>query len=472
MIYSSPLMQVKMSKNSINIMLRPKLLLTLACFLFGVNFISAQSQGDVIDRIIGVVGNEILLQSEIENDLLGMKMQGTDPDGNSKCDAIEDLLFQKLLLNQAKLDSLVVSEGEVQSQIDSRLEYYLSMFGSIEAFEKEYGKSIAQWKSEFHEPIKEGLLVQQMQYKLETNTDATPRDVQDFHDSFHPDSLPLISEEVRYSQIVYEPQATAEEKEQLRLLADSIRREVVSGKLTMTVAAMRHSDDPGSKYKGGCYEQVRRGMFVEEFENAVYNTDIGDVTPVFETPFGFHFVRVTKKQSDSFGACHVLFSPKVDDDDLIKAQVLLDSLSQAIRADSLSFDRAAARYSTEEETKNQGGKVPNMRQGGMKHQVDQLERDIFLVLNNLKIGEVSDPIMREDPGGRPYFVIFRVDSRSDAHVANMREDYLMFKQMAEAKMRQESLEKWVKRKLRDTYIRLLDEYKDCEFTFPWFENRL
>lgn len=452
--------------------LRSAYTLLLLLLTAGWSFGQKESQGDVIDRIIGVVGGEIVLLSDIETELIQMQMQGVDPDGNSRCEIMEDVLFQKLLLNQAKIDSIVVTEGEIQSQIESRLEYYLSMFGSIEAFEKEYGKSIAQWKSEFHDPIKESLLVQQMQYKLESRAEATPRDVMAYFESIPPDSLPLISEEVRYSQIVYQPEATSEEKEQLRILADSIRLEVIKGNLSIAIASLRYSDDPGSKYKGGCYDNVRRGMFVPEFETAVYNTDVGDITPVFESPFGYHFARVKEKRADTFSACHVLFSPKVTDEDLIKGERMLDSLAQVIRLDSISFDKAAMRYSTEEETRNQGGKVPNFREGGLKHGVDDLERDIFLVLSKLAVGEVSNPIMRETPSGTPYFVIFRVDSRSDAPIANMREDYLLFKRKAEDKMRREALEKWVNRKLKSTYVRFDESYDECRFRFPWLAGDL
>ncbi len=432
----------------------------------------AETQGEIIDQIIGVVGNEILLQSELENDLLQQRMQGLDPDGDSRCQTIEDLLFQKLLLNQARFDSLVVTEGEVQSQIESRLEYFLSMFGSVDAFEAEYGKTIAQWKSEFREPIEEQLLIQQMQYKLEAKADATPKDVQRYYKSISTDSLPLISEEIRYSQIVYQPEPSLAEKEALRMKADSIRNLVASGQMKMTIAALRHSDDPGSKYKGGCYTEVRRGMFVPEFEGAVYNTDVGSVSNVFESPFGYHFLQVTEKRGEVFSACHVLFSPKVKDEDLLRGESFLDSLAQVIRNDSLAFSDAALRYSTDEETKNQGGKVANFQQGGMKHGVDALERDIFLVLSKMQVGDVSAPVLRESPGGSPYFVIYRLDDRSAAHQANLRDDYLLFKQMAEADIREKNLEKWMEKKLKTTYIRLNDEYQLCSFKYPWINAKL
>lgn len=443
------------------------LFLGFAGWLHAQPEINAQAQGDVIDRIVGVVGNEIILLSDIESSLVQQRMQGNDPDGNSRCEIIDNLLFEKLLLNQAKIDSLVVTEGEIQSMIEDRLNYFLSLFGSIEAMEKEYGKTIAEWKAEFHDPIKDQLLIQQMQGQLNLQSEATPRDVQRFVEGLHPDSIPLVSEEVRYSQIIFQPEPSTVEKEALRQKADSVRKLVESGKLTLAIAALRHSDDPGSKYKGGCYENIPKGAFVPEFESAVYNTPIGDLTPVFESDFGYHFVKVTDKKAGGFSACHVLFSPKVNDEDLIRSERFLDSLAQIIRDDSLSFERAAVLHSTDKQSRMQEGKVANMYTGGMKHAVDQLERDIFLVLNKLEVGEVSAPVMREDPGKGPYFVVFRVDGRSAAHKANLRDDYLMFKSMAEGEMQQASLEKWITKKLKDTYVRLSDDYSNCTFTFPW-----
>lgn len=434
--------------------------------------INAQPQGDVIDRIVGVVGNEIILLSDIESSLIQQRMEGNDPDGAARCKIIDNLLFEKLLLNQAKLDSLVVTEGEIQSMIEDRLNYFLTLFGSVEAMEKEYGKTLAEWKAEFHDPIRDQLLIQQMQGQLNLQSEATPRDVQSYVEKLDPDSIPLVSEEVRYSQIIYQPEPSATEKEALRLMADSVRKLVETGKLTLAIAALRHSDDPGSKYKGGCYENIPKGAFVPEFESAVYNTPVGELTPVFESDFGFHFVKVTAKSAGGFSACHVLFSPKVDDADLIRSERFLDSLAQVIRNDSLTFERAAVLHSTDKRSRMQEGKVPNMYTGGMKHAVDDLERDIFLVLNKLEVGEVSAPVMREDPGKGPYFVIFRVDERIAAHKANLRDDYLLFKSMAEAEMQGAALEKWITKKLKDTYVRLSDEYSNCTFTFPWTAKNL
>ncbi|MFM1932988.1 MAG: hypothetical protein RL226_2291, partial [Bacteroidota bacterium] len=379
----------------------------------------AQPQGEIIDRIVGVVGGEILLQSDLENSMLQKKMSGLDVSSDDQCLSIEELLFQKLLLNQAKVDSLDITEAEIQGEIDSRLSQYLQMFGSVEAFEKEYGKSVAQWKSEFRDPIREQLLIRKMRGSLQQNVNATPKEVRNFYNDIPKDSIPLVSEEIQYSQIVIQPEPSEVEKGRMRNLADSVRTLVIEGKMTLAIAALRYSDDPGSKYKGGCYENVRKGQFVPEYEAAVQVIEEGAITPVFESDFGFHFVKLTEKRGEVYSSCHVLFSPKVSDADLVAAQVKLDSIALAISADSISFDKAALRYSTDDETKNQGGKVSNYYQGGLRHSVDELERNLFFVLDKLKVGEVSQPIALETPSGTPYFVLFKLDARIPAHQANL-----------------------------------------------------
>lgn len=439
-------------------------------FCFATLNVFAQPQGEVVDRIIGTVGNEIILQSDLENELIRMKMQGIDPDQSAVSQIMEQLLFNKLLLHQARLDSLEVSEPQVQAEIDNRLNYYLTMFPSVEAFEEQYGKSLAQWKEDFRDDIRNQLLTEQMRYQVNSSVTATPKQVQEFFSELPKDSIPLISEKVQYSKIVLEPTPSQEDKEKLLALADSIRKDVTTGKMTMSIAALRHSDDPGSKYSGGCYKDIPKGNFVPEFEEAVFTTAVNDFSPVFESEYGYHFLKVTDKRGDIFSACHVLFSPKVDDEGIVRAQMKLDSIGVKIREDSLTFGRAALLYSTDEMTKNQYGRVPNEYEGGFEHNVDAIDRNLFLIINNLDLGEVSESVMLETPTGSPYFVIYRLDGRIPAHEANLKEDYLFFKQNTEAKLQEEKLDKWMRKRISGTYIRVHDDYKECEFNFPWLGN--
>ena len=215
-----------------------------------------------LERIIAVVGNEIVLQSDVDAQLFQMEASGMPV--TDVCPVVEQLMLQKLLLHQARIDSIVVDDGEVTAQIDRRLEYYIRMFGSVEAFEAEYGKTVAAWKAEFREPMREQIMADRMQAEIEGQVRATPRDIADHFAGIPTDSLPLIPEEVRYSRLMIEPELSEQEKLATRGVLDSIRGEVVAGNVSLTLAAMRHSEDPGSKYKGGCYEGICRGAFVHD----------------------------------------------------------------------------------------------------------------------------------------------------------------------------------------------------------------
>ena len=201
------------------------------------------------------------------------------------------------------------------------------MFGSVEAFEAEYGKTVAAWKAEFREPMREQIMADRMQAEIEGQVRATPRDIADHFDAIPTDSLPLIPEEIRYSRLMIEPELSESEKLETRMKLDSIRGEVVAGNLSLTLAAMRHSEDPGSKYKGGCYEDIRRGAFVPEVEAQVFATPEGAFSPVFESDFGFHFVKTTNLRGEVFSMCHVLMKPTVPGIRIDGSRSLADSVA-------------------------------------------------------------------------------------------------------------------------------------------------
>ena len=418
-----------------------------------------------LERIIAVVGNEIVLQSDVDAQIFQMEASGM-PVGDV-CPVVEQLMLQKLLLHQARLDSIEVDDGEVTAQIDRRLEYYIRMFGSLEAFEAEYGKTVAAWKAEFREPMREQIMADRMQAEIEGQVRATPRDIADHFADIPSDSLPLIPEELRYSRLLIEPEMTEAQKLETRGVLDSIRSEVVSGKLSLTLAAMRHSEDPGSKYKGGCYEDIRRGAFVPEVEGQVFATPEGAFSPVFESDFGFHFVKTTNIRGEVFSMCHVLMKPTVPETALTAAAALADSVAVLLAADSLTFEEAVSKYSTDEETKNQGGRVINPRSGGLFHGVDELERTQFFLINELRPGEHSQPTA-VDGAEQQAYGLYRLDERKPAHAANPQQDYELFQMKVEADLRQAKLDKWTRRRLAETYVRLTDDFGSCTFDQRWF----
>ena len=441
-----------------------------AVFVLGIMSLAAYAQpGDFqkLDGIIAVVGDEIILQSELEARLIQEQMSGGTIGPNKGCELLEEMLFEKLLLHNARIDSLVVSDMEVMDEIDRRLAYYIEMLGSIEAFEAEYGKSVAQWKDDFGKPIKNQLLAQKMQGSINKQVRSTPAEIIEFFEEAPKDSLPLIPEEISYSELVIQPEITVQQKRAVETKLDSIRDLVAEGKMSMTLAATRYSEDPGSKYKGGCYKNIGRGQFVPEFEEAVFDTPVGAYSEVFETDFGYHFLRVTDKRGEQFSACHVLMKPKIDPLALEKNGVKIDSVYQKLSSGKMSFEHAVLEYSTKTSSANQKGQVVNNRDGGVRFGVDELETSIYFMLDALEIEGFSEPVNLVDADGNGYWAIFKLNARHPAHRANPSDDYSLFQSQVENIKRQKAMSDWVEEHLEEAYIRLHEDLQNCQFDMNW-----
>lgn len=446
-----------------------RLILIILSFVIPAGLLA--QPGKVVDRIIGVVGNEIILQSELETSLLEI----TEGKGSSlmkdRCGVVENLLYQKLLLNQAKLDSIEVSDAEVQSQVDRRIDYFVQMFGTVEEFEKYYGKSSSQLKDEYFDLIKDQLLVQRMQDNITKSTRVTPADILRYYNSLPADSIPLIGEQIEYSKIQIDPEVKESENQKVIHFLDSLRSNLVQGKSSMTLEAAKWSEDPGSRYKGGCYPMQRKGSFVPEYESAVFNTPEGAYSPVFSTVYGYHFVKVVEKRGEFYESCHILMSAKVRPEDLDIARKKLEAIVPAVKSDTISFTAAAMKYSTDENSRNQGGKVINMATGGTRHEVSSLSAELNLLMLGMKPGDISDPILVTGEDNKQAYVVYRLDNRIPAHKANMKDDYEIFKQVAEADAKQKETDKWVKKKITATYVSVDPDFITCTFQFPWIKNK-
>jgi peptidyl-prolyl cis-trans isomerase SurA len=425
---------------------------------------------ELLDRVVAVLGNEAILFSDLEAQRIENERLGSEAPQLSDCELLEEMLLQKLYLNQAKLDSLEVTDEEIRVEVDRRMTYFIEQVGSIDAFEQFYGKSISEFKDEFYEPVKEQKLIQKMRSQIASATNVTPKDVENFYKSIPKDSLPLIDSEVQYSQIVILPKVKFEEKKATKNFLDSIRTAIINGKTSMSVEASRHSQDPGSKYKGGCYDLIERGTFVQEYEAAVFTTNEGMYSPVFESKFGFHFVYVEERRGEFYKSCHILMKPKITQTDLNRARTSLDSILTAISIDSLTFEKAAIKFSKDEASAKQGGKVVNARSFSTKHPVSSLEPSIFFVLDELEPGEISEPMEYETPEGQKAWRVIRLDSRTNAHKANLKDDYQMIKQYAESIEQQNVMSQWVDSKILDTYLRIDEGYMGCDFGFKWHQQ--
>ncbi len=427
------------------------------------------AQTELVDKIVAVVGDEAVLHSDIQSAILEASQGKTvNSTLGERCSVIENLMYQKLLLNQAKLDSIEVSDPEVNQQVERRLNYFVSMFGSVEQFEQYYGKTSAQMKSEYFDLIKEQLLVQKMQREITKDVKVTPSDVLRFFQATPADSLPLIGEQVLYSQIIIDPAIRESERQRTISFMDSLRLEIMNGRTSMTLQAAKWSEDPGSKYKGGCYPLQRKGSFVPEYEAAVFNTPEGSYSPVFSSTYGYHFVKVVEKRGDFYESCHILMSPKVFEDDLSQAKVKLDSLSIQLKSGVITFPDAASRYSTDKDTKNQEGRVASVASGS-RHNVADLDPETNLILSKLKPGEISSPVLIKKQDGSQAYALYKLDGRIEAHRATLEQDFEIFREGAQAKASQTMMDDWVNKKLAQTFVTVNEEYLNCDFGFKWLK---
>ncbi len=446
--------------------------LSIICIFTSFLLIAQEPKGQIIDEIVAVIGGEIILKSDVDSRKEEMKQEGFKIDDESQCAIVEELLYQKLLVNQAKLDSLEVTDDDIESQLERRLEYYISQFPNEQEFEKFYGKTASQLKEDFRDDVKDQILTQKMQAEITQNINVTPNDVEDFFNGIPKDSLPLIESEVQYSQIVIKPKVQKSQEEIVKTKLAEHKEELLKNPYKFGIYATLYSDDPGSanSQNQGCYKKVERGTMVQEFEEAVLNLQPGQISEPFKTDFGWHIARLEEKSGKYYSVCHILNKVEILETDNQLAKLELDTIRDLILTDSLSFSAAAGIFSQDKDTKNAAGKVINPYTGGTKHELSKVDPRTTLILNQLQPNEISDPVLFENQAGQKEYRIFKLISRSDAHVANIDSDYRLLKQITQNELQNKALEKWIKKKLADTYKRLNDDYQSCSYRYDWVVN--
>lgn len=425
----------------------------------------------VVDKVVAVVADEIVLQSELEASIIEFARRGDPINENTKCIIFEDLLFKKLLLNQAALDSVEVSEDQINGEIGRRIQYFVQQIGSEEKLEEFYGKSIPEIRDEFHDLIKDQMLIQQMQGTITSGVDISPKEVKVFFNSIPKDSLPFVNSEVVVEHIVVDPKIGEEEKEFTKQKLEGFRQRILAGEDFGTLAFL-YSQDPGSARKNGELGFMERGSLVKEFAAVAFSIQPGQVSEVFETEYGFHIVQLIERRGQQSNVRHILLKPNVSQKDLIGAKSLLDSLKQQIMTiDSVKFETMAARYSDDKSTRMNGGKMINPETGSTTFEVDQISKvdpSLFFVLDKMKPGEISSPVIFQKFDGSQSYRIVKLVSVTDAHRANLEADYLKIQGAAKAEKEKEAVEKWIKEKISVNYIKIDDSFQDCEFQHTWF----
>ncbi len=427
-------------------------------------------QKEEIDGVAAIVGRNIILISDIENQYMNYKLQGGiyGTETQMKCRILEDMLFQNLLVAQAEVDSIEVDNSQVDAELDRRIAMFINQFGSQEKLERYYNKKLSEIKSELHDMIKDQLLAQQVQQQIVTDVNVTPSEIKSYYNSIPKDSLPVIKTQYVIQQIVKNPPISIEEKLRVKEQLLNLRKRVLNGENFSTLAIL-YSEDPGSAKKGGELGFYGRGQLYPEFEAVAYKLKKGEVSDVVETEAGYHIIQMIDRKGDFINVRHILLVPKVSPADLMKARRELDSVARLIRADSITVDEAIAKFS-EDPNKNSGGYLLNPYTGGDSFEAEQLDPQVAFVVDKLKPGEISNPVPMKTEKQQDAYRILYLKKKTKPHRADLKEDYPQIQDWALQKKQKEAVDKWINEKIKSTYIRISDRYKSCNFEHEWIKD--
>ncbi len=427
--------------------------------------LSAQRYDGLIDKSVAVVGNEIIQLSTLEAEVQMMIANGyMGSEHNLRCNVLENLMVQKLYLNQAKLDSLSAKEEMVEMMLQERLSDITTRLGGERATEEYFKKPLHKLKQEWRDILREQSLTQQMQQKVMQEVEKiTPGQVEQFYKRTDKDSLPIISTGYKLSQICIYPDKkdpVMRVKEQLL----SFRDRILKGEKFSTLATL-YSEDPGSAVRGGELRMASKNLYWPAFSDAAMALKPGQISQIVETPDGFHLIQMIAKEGEMFNARHILLKPRFTAEDRNKAFKLLDSLRHKIMVDSLEFETAARYYSMDSKTATNGGQMVDQYSGSITFEKDQLQPQDYAELKNLKEGEISEPFETLDTEGRgnTVYKIIRLDKIIPSHTATYKDDYIIMQNIAEEQLRKDAIEKFIKDKIKVTYIRIDDLFKNCPF---------
>ena len=442
--------------------------ITLLTIFSTISVAFSQEQDEmVIDQVVAVVGKSIILESDIQNQYLSYRMQGGigGTAASIKCQILEDILFQKLMVTQAEVDSIEVSELQVETDLDRRLAGFIQQFGSQDKMEEYYGKTLIEIKEELHDIVYEQMLAQQVQSGIITEVDITPSEISTFFKSIPKDSIPLIKTQYTIAEIVKNPPISIEEKIRVKEQLNDMRKRILDGSSFSTLAIM-YSQDPGSAEKGGELGFYGRGQLYPEFEAVAFKLKEGEISNVLETEAGYHIIQMIERKGDYINVRHILLSPKVSAADLALARHQLDSIATLIRSDSISFSDAVIQFS-ESENINNGGIIINPYTMSTTFEADQLDPQVSFVIDKMEVGEISNPVPMKTEEKKDAYRILLLKEKTQPHEANLVDDYTIIREWALQDKKMKTIDEWIDHKAKNTYVRIIEEYRTCDFDHDW-----
>ena len=421
----------------------------------------------VLDEVIAVVGSEILLKSDLEKNVIQYKTQGMLIDENLRCRVLEDLIFQKLLINQSKLDSIEITEQQLDQELDRRIKYFISQIGSERALEEYYKKSMDEIKAELRGNLRDQMVIQRMQGEVTSGMDITPAEVQKFYKSIPTDSLPMINTQVEIRQIVILAPANRKQVEKAREKLKALRKRIMDGEDFATMAIL-YSEDPGTAKQGGELGFVGRAEVDPAFAETAFKLKGNEVSRIVKSAFGMHVIQLIDKKNDKVNVRHILIKPKVQGTEILRSKHLCDSVKEVVdRYDSLSFETAALRHSEDIDTKNSGGLMVNPYTGSSMFEFDQLDPSIYIAIEKLDERDVSISTAYSTRDGKKGYALYYISKKQEAHRASLKLDYQLIQEIALQQKQEQVVTEWIEEKLKKTYSSINSEYRSCNFDNDW-----
>ena len=449
-------------------------LLSKAAFTLILLFCSTLSsqQKIKIDGLAAVVGDFIILDSDIDKTLIDLQSQGVATDNLDKCSLLGKLMEDKLYAHHAEQDSLEIDNQQIFNYVDQTIEYFVSQLGDIDKVLEFYKKEDEQtFRQELFEINKVNQLSQKMQSKIVDEIEITPEEVKQFFNNIPRYDLPIFGAELEISQIVVKPEVSEAEKKKVIDRLESIRDDVVINGSSFATKAILYSQDPGSRSTGGKYTLNRnRPQMVKEFRDVAYRLKENEVSEPFETEFGWHIVKVDRIRGQEVDVRHILLIPEISPDAMAEAKKKVDLIRKRVVDGELTFQEAAKSFSDEKSTKNNGGVLINPTTGDTRFELTKIDPVLYNQIQRLGDNEISSPLLEQDRQGNQSYKLIMVSDRFDEHVADYSKDYIKIKELALKEKQLTAIQKWMNEKIIDTYISVNDQNKQCNFANKWLKN--
>jgi peptidyl-prolyl cis-trans isomerase SurA len=438
------------------------------CALFLLFAPIVVAQDNIIDEVIWIVGEEAILRSEVEEERLRAQYEGQPIAGDPYCVIPEQLAIQKLFLHQAELDSIEVNESSVSSQVDMRMNYYISQIGSKEKLEEYFRKTSSEIREEMMTGVRNQMIIQQMQSKLTENIQPTPSEVRRYFQSLPADSLPMVPAQVEVQILSFDPPVPVEETELIKSQLREFTERINSGNADFSMLARLYSEDTESAKRGGELGFVGKGQLVSAFADVAFNlTDPNRVSRIVETEYGFHIIQLIERKGERINCRHILLKPRVSYLDKQNAIAKLDSIRHLIVSDSISFEQAVARYSEDKSTVMNGGLMTNPNTGASKFEYQELPPEIARQIYTMQEGDISVPFtMMDRSKNKEVCVVVRLKTKRDAHKANLADDFQVIRNMLIQKQNAETIDQWIRNKQKEVYIHIDPAWRGCDFQYP------